>query len=160
MSTTMNKVIGGSFMIEDVDFNSIATPEDFTEEHRMIAETTEDFVAGEIAPHDEEIEKLNYELTVDLMRKAGELGLLGAEVPEAYGGLGLDKVSSTLINERLTKASAFALSVGAHVGIGTLPIVYFGTEAQKQKYLPSRYRGKDCCLLFNRAFLGFRRFGC
>lgn len=142
MSTTMNKVIGGSFMIEDVNHQTIITPEDFTEEHRMIAQTTEDFVEGEIAPRDEEIEKLNYELTADLLRKAGELGLLGAEVPEAYGGLGLDKVSSTLISEKLTKASAFALSVGAHVGIGTLPIVYFGTEAQKQKYLPSLASGE------------------
>ncbi|WP_152404590.1 acyl-CoA dehydrogenase family protein [Paenibacillus cellulositrophicus] len=142
MSTTMNKVIGGSYIIEDTDFHSIVTPEDFTEEHRMISETTEDFVAGEVVPHDEAIEKLNYELTVEKMRKAGELGLLGADVPEAYGGLGLDKVSSTLISERLTKASAFALSIGAHVGIGTLPIVYFGTEEQKQKYLPALATGE------------------
>lgn len=142
MSTTINKVLGGSFMIEDVDYQGIVTPEDFTEEHRMIAETTADFIAGEVAPHDEEIEKLNYDLTVKLMRKAGELGLLGADVPEAYGGLGLDKVSSTLINERLTKGSAFALSIGAHVGIGTLPIVYFGTEEQKQKYLPALATGE------------------
>lgn len=136
MSKMMSKVVGGSFIIEDIDFTRVVTPEDFTEEHRMIAQTTEDFVAGDIAPHDEEIEKLDYELSVKMLRKAGELGLLGADVPEAYGGLGLDKVSSTLINERLTKASAFALTVGAHVGIGTLPIVYFGTEAQKKKYLP------------------------
>lgn len=142
MSTTMNKVIGGSYIIEDTDFHNVVTPEDFTEEHRMIAETTEDFVAGEVVPHDEAIEKLNYELTVEKMRKAGELGLLGADVPEAYGGLGLDKVSSTLISERLTKASAFALSIGAHVGIGTLPIVYFGTEEQKQKYLPALATGE------------------
>ncbi|MCP3772687.1 acyl-CoA dehydrogenase family protein [Paenibacillus sp. MZ04-78.2] len=136
MSKMMSKVVGGSFIIEDIDFTRVATPEDFTEEHRMIAQTTEDFVAGDVAPHDEEIEKLSYELSVKMLRKAGELGLLGADVPEAYGGLGLDKVGSTLINERLTKASAFALTVGAHVGIGTLPIVYFGTEAQKKKYLP------------------------
>ncbi|KAF9117141.1 hypothetical protein BGX30_005712 [Mortierella sp. GBA39] len=138
----MNKVIGGSYIIEDTDFHNMVTPEDFTEEHRMIAETTEDFVSGEVVPHDEAIEKLNYELTVEKMRKAGELGLLGADVPEAYGGLGLDKVSSTLISERLTKASAFALSIGAHVGIGTLPIVYFGTEEQKQKYLPALATGE------------------
>lgn len=142
MSTTMNKVIGGSYIIEDTDFHNMVTPEDFTEEHRMIAETTEDFVSGEVVPHDEAIEKLNYELTVEKMRKAGELGLLGADVPEAYGGLGLDKLSSTLISERLTKASAFALSIGAHVGIGTLPIVYFGTEEQKQKYLPALATGE------------------
>ncbi|MGF7046015.1 alkylation response protein AidB-like acyl-CoA dehydrogenase [Paenibacillus sp. DS2015] len=143
MSKTMSKVLGGSFMIEDIDYRQIVTPEDFTEEHRMIAETTEQFVAGEIIPRDEEIEKLNYELTVELLQKAGEIGLLGAEVPENYGGLGLDKVSSTLINEKLTKASSFALSYGAHVGIGTLPIVYFGTEEQKQKYLPSLVTGEQ-----------------
>ncbi|KPV59212.1 acyl-CoA dehydrogenase [Paenibacillus sp. A3] len=142
MSKMMSKVVGGSFIIEDIDFTRVVTPEDFTEEHRMIAQTTEDFVAGDIAPHDEEIEKLDYELSVKMLRKAGELGLLGADVPEAYGGLGLDKVSSTLINERLTKASAFALTVGAHVGIGTLPIVYFGTEAQKKKYLPQLATGE------------------
>ncbi|MNK34663.1 putative acyl-CoA dehydrogenase [compost metagenome] len=142
MSIAVNKVNGGSFMIQDVDHQQIITPEDFTEEHRMIAKTTQDFVEGEIVPHDEEIEKLDYELTVKLLRKAGEVGLLGAEVPEAYGGLGLDKVSATLISEKLTQASAFALSVGAHVGIGTLPIVYFGTEEQKMKYLPSLASGE------------------
>lgn len=133
---TKGKVLGGSFVIEDFDYGDIVTPEDFTEEQRMIAETTAQFVEGEVAPHDERIEKLDYELTVELLRKSGELGLLGADVPEAYGGMGLDKVSTTLINEKLTKASSFALSFGAHVGIGTLPIVYFGTEAQKRKYLP------------------------
>lgn len=133
---SMRKILGGAFVIEDLDIRQLTTPEDFTEEHRMIAETTEEFVAAEVLPRDEEIEKLDYELTVKLLRKAGEVGLLGAEVPESCGGMGLDKVSATLISERLTKASSFALSVGAHVGIGTLPIVYFGTEAQKQKYLP------------------------
>ncbi|MBW5448278.1 acyl-CoA dehydrogenase [Cohnella sp. CFH 77786] len=143
MSKVLNgKVAGGGFVIEDIDYTRIVTPEDFTEEQRMIAQTTEDFVAAEIAPHDEAIEKLNYELTVEKLRKAGETGLLGADVPEAYGGLGLDKVSSTLIGERFTRASAFALSVGAHVGIGTLPIVYFGTEEQKRKYLPALASGE------------------
>ncbi|MFC6333688.1 acyl-CoA dehydrogenase family protein [Paenibacillus septentrionalis] len=142
MSTGSKKIAGGSFILDETDFNQVVTPEDFTEEHRMIAETTEQFLQGAVLPRDEEIEKLNYELTVDLIRQAGELGLLGAEVPEAYGGLGLDKLSSTLISERFTKASAFALSVGAHVGIGTLPIVYFGTEEQKQKYLPALATGE------------------
>nr|WP_188540383.1 acyl-CoA dehydrogenase family protein [Paenibacillus segetis] len=142
VSKMTNKVLGGSFMIDDIDYREIVTPEDFTEEHRMIAETTEKFVAGEIIPRDEEIEKLNYGLTVELLQKAGDLGLLGAEVPESYGGFGLDKVSSTLITEKLTKASSFSLSHGAHVGIGTLPIVYFGTEEQKQKYLPTLATGE------------------
>ncbi len=121
---------------------AIMTPEDLTEEQRMIGDTTAEFVDGSVLPHDEELEKLNYELTVKLMRQAGELGLLGVDVPEAYGGLGLDKVSSTVISEKLAKASSFALSVGAHVGIGTLPIVFFGSRAQKEKYLPELATGE------------------
>jgi alkylation response protein AidB-like acyl-CoA dehydrogenase len=139
---TYAKVPGGSFVIEDIDSRHVTTPEDFSDEQRMIAETTEQFVAAEVAPRDGEVEKLDYDLTVRLLRKAGEIGLLGADVPEAYGGMGLDKVSTTLINERLTKAASFALSFGAHVGIGTLPIVYFGTEAQKRKYLPKLASGE------------------
>lgn len=138
----MVKHRGGSFLLDDIDPADIVTPEDFTEEQRMVAQATEDFIAAEIAPHDEAIEKLNYELTVQKLREAGETGLLGADVPEAYGGLGLDKVSTTLIGERFAKASSFALSVGAHVGIGTLPIVYFGTEAQKRRYLPALAAGE------------------
>ncbi|TDL56005.1 acyl-CoA dehydrogenase [Paenibacillus dendritiformis] len=132
---------GGGFVIADSSPEQIVTPEDFTEEQRMFADTTRAFVEGEVLPRDEEIEKLDYKLTVQLMRKAGELGLLAAEIPEEYGGLGLDKVSATLINETLTQASSFALSVGAHVGIGTLPIVFFGTDAQKKKYLPQLATG-------------------
>lgn len=135
------KIKGGSFVIDDITPDEIITPEDFTEEQRMMVDTTRDFVEGEVLPHDEELEKLNYDLTVKLMRKAGEIGLLGADIPEEYGGLGLDKVSSTLIGETLTKASGFALSVGAHVGIGTLPIVFFGTPEQKAKYLPDLATG-------------------
>ncbi|WP_274654984.1 acyl-CoA dehydrogenase family protein [Paenibacillus humicola] len=122
--------------------DAIVTPEDFTEEQRMIGDAAKAFVAGEIIPRDAEIEALDYKLTVELLRKAGELGLLGADVPEAYGGLGLDKVSSTLLAETLAEASSFALSVGAHVGIGTLPIVFFGTPEQKARYLPDLASGK------------------
>ncbi|QGH33546.1 acyl-CoA dehydrogenase [Gracilibacillus salitolerans] len=136
------KIVGGSFIIDDVDYDSVVTPDDFTQEQRMIAETTKDFIEGEILPQDEAIESLNYDLTVKLLQKAGELGLLSADVPEQYEGLGLDKVSSTLISERFSKASSFGLSVGAHVGIGTLPIVYFGTEEQKKKYLPPLASGR------------------
>ncbi|BFH66852.1 acyl-CoA dehydrogenase [Paenibacillus dendritiformis] len=141
MSVLDQKVKGGSFVIDDIAPDAIVTPEDFTEEQRMMMDTTRDYVEGEVLPNDEAIEKLNYDLTVKLMRKAGELGLLGADIPEEYGGLGLDKVSSTLIGETLTKASAFALSIGAHVGIGTLPIVFFGTPEQKSKYLPDLATG-------------------
>lgn len=136
------KVRGGSFLVGPVDPEAVFTPEDFTEEHRMIAKTTYDFCVNEVAPRDEEIEAQNFELTVQLLRKAGELGLLGADIPEAYGGLELDKISSTLITENVTYGGAFALSHGAHVGIGTLPIVYFGNKAQKEKYLPKLATGE------------------
>lgn len=135
------KIRGGSFIIDNVDVNRIVTPEDFTEEHRMIGETVRDFIDGEVIPKDEELEKLNYDLTVELLQKAGELGLLGADVPETFGGIGLDKVSSAIITEYFAKSSGFALSFGAHVGIGTLPIVYFGTTEQKHKYLPDLASG-------------------
>jgi len=140
--TTTNKTAGGSFIVEDLDISRIFTPEDFNDEHRMIADTTSQFVEQEIAPNDEQLEKLDYNLTLSLLRKAGELGLLGAEVPESFGGLALDKASATLINENIARASSFSLSVGAHVGIGTLPIVFFGTTEQKKKYLPQLASGE------------------
>ncbi|WP_028545241.1 acyl-CoA dehydrogenase family protein [Paenibacillus taiwanensis] len=137
----ISKPVGGGFLLSDSVPDQIMTPEDFTEEQRMFADTTQAFVEGDVLPNDERLEKLDYELTVELMRKAGELGLLAADVPEAYGGLGLDKVSSTIINETLAQSSSFALSIGAHVGIGTLPIVFFGSEVQKKRYLPELASG-------------------
>ncbi|WP_138756524.1 acyl-CoA dehydrogenase family protein [Paenibacillus sinopodophylli] len=133
---------GGRFVMEDSSPDSVVTPEDFTDEQRMMGDAAQQFLEAEITPRDAELEALNYDLTVELMRKAGELGLLGADVPEAYGGLGLDKVSTTLLAETLARASSFALSVGAHTGIGTLPIVFFGTPAQKQAYLPALATGE------------------
>ncbi|WP_424768711.1 acyl-CoA dehydrogenase family protein [Paenibacillus sp. sgz302251] len=133
---------GGRFVVEDSVPESVVTPEDFTEEQRMMAEAAQQYIEAEITPRDAELEALNYDMTVELMRKAGELGLLGADVPEAYGGLGLDKVSTTLLGETLARTSSFALSVGAHTGIGTLPIVYFGTPAQKKAYLPALATGE------------------
>jgi alkylation response protein AidB-like acyl-CoA dehydrogenase len=132
---------GGRFVVEESDPAFIVTPEDFSEEQRMMSQAAEQFLETELAPRDAEIEALNYELTVQLMRKAGELGLIGADVPEQYGGIGLDKVSTTLLAETMARASSFALSVGAHTGIGTLPIVFFGTPAQKEKYLPDLAAG-------------------
>ncbi len=132
---------GGRFVIEDSNPQSVVTPEDFTEEQRMMGMAAQQFLEAELQPQDAAIEALNYDLTVRLMRKAGELGLLGADVPEQYGGIGLDKVSTTLLAETLAKSSSFALSVGAHTGIGTLPIVFFGTTEQKNKYLPDLASG-------------------
>lgn len=139
--TTGTIRFGGRFVVEESDPASVVTPEDFSEEQRMMSQAAELFLETELTPRDAEIEALNYELTVQLMRKAGELGLLGADVPEQYGGIGLDKVSTTLLAETMARASSFALSVGAHTGIGTLPIVFFGTPEQKAKYLPDLATG-------------------
>ncbi|MBM7580924.1 acyl-CoA dehydrogenase family protein [Jeotgalibacillus terrae] len=129
-------VKGGSFLIEDVEAANVFTPEDYTDEQKMIAKTTEDYVINEVVPEVEHIENHEFDRSVKLLKKAGDLGLLGADVPEEYGGLGLDKVSSALIAEKMSRAGGFSITHGAHVGIGSLPIVLFGNEDQKQKYLP------------------------
>jgi alkylation response protein AidB-like acyl-CoA dehydrogenase len=137
MTKATDSVIkGGSFIIEDIEAERVFTPEDFTEEHKMIGKTTEDFVVNDVLPHLDDIENHQFEKSVKLLKQAGELGLLGADVPEEYGGLGLDKISSAVITEKFSRAGSFSLSYGAHVGIGSLPIVLFGSEDQKHKYLP------------------------
>jgi alkylation response protein AidB-like acyl-CoA dehydrogenase len=143
MSNTAEKeIIGGSFLIEDLAAADIYTPEDFSEEHLMIAKTTEDFIAKEVVPQLEKMEDHDFEVSRKLLTKAGELGLLGADVPEEYGGLGLDKISSSLITEKFARGRGFSISYGAHVGIGSLPIVLFGNEEQKKKYLPELATGE------------------
>ncbi|WHY71305.1 acyl-CoA dehydrogenase family protein [Fictibacillus enclensis] len=142
MSNTMEKVFkGGSFLVEDIQAEDLFTPEDFSEEHLMIAKTTEDYVVKEVVPQIDKIENHQFDISRKLLTKAGELGLLGADVPEAYGGLELDKISSSLITEKFARARGFSLSYGAHVGIGSLPIVLFGNEDQKQRYLPDLATG-------------------
>ncbi|MGI9065629.1 MAG: acyl-CoA dehydrogenase family protein [Pyrinomonadaceae bacterium] len=127
---------GGAFLIEDHTPDEIFTPEDFTEEHRMIAETTRQFVDNEVIPRTGELEKHDWKLARELVQKAADLGLIGANVPEEYGGLGLDQTSSALVGENIGRSASFATTLGAESGIGLLPIIYFGTEAAKQKYLP------------------------
>lgn len=140
--TNMSEVIkGGSFLVEDIDATRVFTPEDFTEEQKMIAKTTEDYVTNEVLPVVEKLENHEFEHSVRLLKSAGDLGLLAADIPEEYGGLGLDKISSALIAEKLSVAGGFSITHGAHVGIGTLPIVLFGNEEQKQKYLPNSASG-------------------
>ncbi len=142
MSTLETYTKGGSFLIQESSPESTFTPEDFTEQHKMISQTANEFVEKEVLPKIEEIEEQNWEVTLSLMRKAGEIGLLAVDIPEEYGGLGLDKTSSMLVAEEIGKASSFAVTHGAHTGIGTLPIVYFGTEEQKKKYLPKFATGE------------------
>jgi alkylation response protein AidB-like acyl-CoA dehydrogenase len=133
---------GGSFLIEDRTPEEVFTPEDFSEEQRMIADTAADFMEKEMMPRLSEILSLKYEATRDLLRKAGELGLLGLEIPEEYGGAGLDKVSGCLVSEKSARDGSFAVSFMGHTGIGTLPIVYFGNEEQKQRFLPRFVTGE------------------
>jgi len=143
MTNQTDKLLkGGSFLIEDVTPDQVFTPEEYTDEHKMIAKTTEDYVQNSVFPYIENLENHEFEHSVRLLKEAGELGLLGADVPEEYGGLGLDKVSSALIAEKMSQAGGFAISHGAHVGIGSLPIVLFGNEEQKKKYLPALATGE------------------
>jgi alkylation response protein AidB-like acyl-CoA dehydrogenase len=135
-------VQGGAFMIEDRTTQEIFTPEDFTEEHRMIAETTRQFIDNEVIPHIGELEKHDWKLARELVRKAADLGLIGANIPEEYGGLGLDQTSGALVGENIGRCASFATTLGAESGIGLLPIIYFGTEAAKAKYLPKIASGE------------------
>jgi alkylation response protein AidB-like acyl-CoA dehydrogenase len=137
MSKQTDKVIkGGTFLIEDISCQQMFTPEDYSDEQKMIAKVTDDFIEKEVMPQVEFIENHEFDRSVKLLKKAGELGLLCADVPEEYGGLGLDKISSSLITEKMARSGGFSITHGAHVGIGSLPIILFGNEQQKQKYLP------------------------
>src|SRR5918911_4726108 len=135
-------IAGGSFLIEERTPAEVFTPEDFTEEHRMIAETTREFVDNEVRPATDELEKHNWKLSRALIRKAAELGLIGVNIPEEYGGLGLDQTSGAIVGEYLGRSASFATTLGAQSGIGLAPIIYFGTEAAKQKYLPKIASGE------------------
>ncbi|MBB6445041.1 acyl-CoA dehydrogenase family protein [Bacillus benzoevorans] len=137
MANQINEAIaGGSFLTEKISCDRVYTPEDFNDEQKLMAKTIEDFVEKEVVPVMEHLENQDFTRSVQLMKKAGELGLLAADVPEEYGGLGLDKISSALITEKIARVGGFSITHGAHVGIGSLPIILFGSDAQKQKYLP------------------------
>lgn len=136
------KISGGSFLIKACSPETVFTPEDFTEQHNLIAQTAEEFANKEIVPNIEKLEHKDFPLLRELVKKAGDLGLSAVDIPEAYGGLQMDKVTSAIIADRLAKYGGFSATWGAHTCIGTLPIVYFGTEAQKKKYLPGLASGQ------------------
>ena len=136
------KISGGSFLIEERTPEEVFTPEDFTEQHLLIAKTAEEFAAKEIVPNIERMEHKDLSAHRELLKKAGELGFSGVDIPEQYGGAGLDKVTSALIADRIAKYGGFSTTWGAHACIGMLPIVYFGTEEQKKKYLPGLASGE------------------
>jgi alkylation response protein AidB-like acyl-CoA dehydrogenase len=146
MATTtavpQTRISGGSFLLEERKADDVFTPEDFTEQHLLISQTAEEFALNEIVPNIEKMEHKDFSITRDLLKKAGELGLSSAEIPEAYGGLEMDKVTAAVIADHIAKYAGFATTWGGHTGIGTLPIVYFGTEEQKTKYLPRLAAGE------------------
>ncbi len=129
-------------MLESRQPDEVFTPEDFSEQHQLIGQTTEEFALNEIIPNIEKIEHKDFSVTRDLLKKAGELGLSSVEIPEAYGGLEMDKVTAAVIADHIAKYAGFATTWGGHTGIGTLPLVYFGTEEQKKKYLPRLAAGE------------------
>ncbi len=133
---------GGSFLFETRKPEEIFTREDISEEQRMFAGVAEEFMRKEILPREEQIYAKDWALTRELLIKAGELDLLRIDIPEAYGGLGLDKVSSAYVGEQIALMPSFGASMGAHTTIGTLPIVYFGTPQQREKYLPKLATGE------------------
>ncbi len=135
-------ISGGSFLLEDRNGSEVFTPEDFTDQHRLIAQTAEEFTQNEILPNVEKMEQKDFSFSRTLLKKAGDLGLSSVEIPEAYGGLEMDKVSAALIADHIAKYAGFATTWGAHSGLGIAPLVYFGTEEQKKKYLPKLGAGE------------------
>jgi alkylation response protein AidB-like acyl-CoA dehydrogenase len=141
-SSADTHIAGGSFLIEPARPDGVFSPEDFSEQHRLTADTAEQFMRNEVLPHWEELEHQTPDLMPRLLRQAGDLGLLSVEIPERYGGMELDKVSAMLVAEKVAQYSSFGVAYSAHTGIGILPIVTFGSETQKEKYLPPLASGE------------------
>jgi alkylation response protein AidB-like acyl-CoA dehydrogenase len=133
---TRNAAKGGSFLLESPAAADVFAPADLTDDQKLIGQTAEEFVVKEVLQHVKDLENKKPGLMAELVRKGAEVGLMGGGVPEEYGGAGLDKIATTVLTEKLSIYGGFAVTHGAHAGIGTLPIVYFGTEQQKKKYLP------------------------
>ncbi len=133
---------GGEFLIRDIEYKQVFTPEEFTEEQKMIAQSCKDFTETRVLPNVEQLEQHDEELLTKLLKEAGEMGLLGISVPEDYDGFGQNFVTSMLAVEEMGKGFSFAVAYSAHTGIGTLPILYFGNEEQKKKYLPKLATGE------------------
>jgi alkylation response protein AidB-like acyl-CoA dehydrogenase len=136
------KIAGGAFLISDAKPSECFFPEDFTDEHKQIAETTAKFATNEILPMGEAIEAKDFAVTRRLIKEASALGLTSVDIPEEYGGLEMDKVTSAIVADNIAKQGSFSVAFSAHVGIGTLPIIWYGTEAQKKKYLPKLATGE------------------
>ncbi len=133
---------GGSFLVEEIPVGDVFTPEDFSEEHQMIIDTTERFVKNEVTPNMEKLEHKDWDLSRKLLLKAGDLGLLGTDIEEQYGGSHMGSITSLIISEHTAAAGAFGVTMNCHTGIGSMPLVLFGSKSQKEKYLPLMVRGE------------------
>src|SRR5262245_33637440 len=144
MTTAVSTTIlrGGEWLLQSADAASVFTPERLTEEHRLIARTARDFVETEVLTVLDRLEQKDWDLARKLVRRAGELGLLSVDVPEAYGGLALDKATSLVVSAQLARSASFGGTFGAHANLTIVPLVLFGTEAQKQQYLPKLMTGE------------------
>jgi butyryl-CoA dehydrogenase len=141
-AATLKIIPGGSFLISNPAPADCFFPEDFTEEQRQIARTTSEFALNEVVPASDQIEAKDFAVTRRLIKQASDLGLTSVDIPEEYGGLEMDKVTSAIIAENIAKQGSFSVAFSAHVGIGTLPIVWYGTPEQKKKYLPKLASGE------------------
>ena len=144
MTTTVEKVAqqGGIWLLEETPAEATFTPEEMTEEHRLIDQTAQEFITKEVVEHNDQLETKDWDLARRMLRRSGELGLLGTDVPEAFGGIDVDKVSAAIIASRVGQAGSFSSAFGAHTGLVIMPLVTFGTDAQKQKYLPGLVSGE------------------
>jgi len=142
VASTVKRVVGGSFLIEDLEPQDIFTLEDLSDVQKQIERTTTDFAEKQVQPQIPAIEEKNFAVTRGLLQKAGELGLMGIDVPEEYGGMEMDKVTSALIADKIALSGSFSVAFGAHVGIGTLPLVWYGSVEQKGKYLAKLASGE------------------
>jgi len=142
MTVVGNVHKGASWLLEETEPSSVFTPEKLSEEHRLMAQTVDEFVEAEVLPQIDQLETKDWKLARALIRRAGELGLLGLSVPEQYGGLDLDKVSALVVSERIARSASLGAAYGAQANLCIIPIVIFGTDAQKQKYLPGLVSGE------------------
>ncbi len=142
MSITTTARKGASWLLEETDASSIFTPEKQSEEHRLMAQTVDEFVDNEVMPNIDQLETKDWKLARTLIRRAGELGLLGISVPEQYGGLDLDKASALVVSERMARSASLGAAYGAQANLTIIPLVLFGTDAQKAKYLPGLVSGE------------------
>jgi alkylation response protein AidB-like acyl-CoA dehydrogenase len=144
MPTTTEPTIlrGGEWLLQASSADGVFTPERLTDEHRLIARTAQEFVDTEVLPKLDQLEQKDWALARELVKRGGDLGLLGVDVPEAYGGVGLDKVTSLVVSEKMARSASFGATFGAHANLTIVPIMLFGSEAQKQKYLPKLLSGE------------------